>query len=52
VHTGVDRGKLVYALGEWLVIQLTLASQDDFLLATASGQVSVKEVLRVFHERH
>ena len=29
-------------------MQLTLASQDDFLLATAAGQVSVKEVLRVF----
>jgi hypothetical protein len=29
-------------------MQLTLATQDDFLLATATGQVSVKEVLRVF----
>ena len=29
-------------------MQLTLASQDDFLLATATGRVSVEEVLRVF----
>ena len=29
-------------------MQLTLASQDYFLLATATGQVSVQEVLRVF----
>jgi hypothetical protein len=29
-------------------MQLTLASQDDFLLAKAAGQVSVQEVLRVF----
>jgi len=28
-------------------MQLTLASQDDFLLATAVGQVSIEEVLRV-----
>jgi hypothetical protein len=38
----------MYALREGLVMQLTLASQDNFLLATAAGQVSVKEVLRVF----
>ena len=29
-------------------MHLTLASQDDFFLATAAGRVSVKEVLRVF----
>jgi hypothetical protein len=29
-------------------MQVTLASQDDFLLATAAGRVSIKEVLRVF----
>jgi hypothetical protein len=29
-------------------MQVTLASQDDFLLATAAGLVSFKEVLRVF----
>jgi hypothetical protein len=29
-------------------MQLTIASEDDYLLATASGQVSVKEVLRLF----
>jgi hypothetical protein len=29
-------------------MQVTLASQDDFFLATATGRVSVKEVLRVF----
>jgi hypothetical protein len=29
-------------------MQVTLASQDDFLLATATGRVSVKEVLYVF----
>ena len=29
-------------------MQLSLASQDDFLLATASGQASLKEILRVF----
>jgi hypothetical protein len=29
-------------------MQLTLASVDDFLLATATGRVSVKEVLCVF----
>ena len=29
-------------------MHLTIASQDDFLLATAAGPVSVKEVLRVF----
>ena len=28
-------------------MQLTLASQDDFLLATAVGQVSIEEVRRV-----
>ena len=28
-------------------MQLTLASQDDFLLATAVGRVSIEEVLRV-----
>lgn len=31
-------------------MQVTLASQDDFFLATATGRVSVKEVLRVFKE--
>jgi len=31
-------------------MQLTLASQDDFLLATAAGQASVQEVLRVFKD--
>jgi hypothetical protein len=31
-------------------MQLTLASQDDFLLATAAGQVSTEEVLRVFKD--
>jgi hypothetical protein len=29
-------------------MQVTLALQDDFLLATATGRASVKEVLRVF----
>jgi hypothetical protein len=29
-------------------MQVTLASQDDFLLATTTGRVSVEEVLRVF----
>jgi hypothetical protein len=29
-------------------MQLTLASQDDFLLATATGTASVQKVLRVF----
>ena len=29
-------------------MQVTLASQDDFFRATATGRVSVKEVLRVF----
>ena len=29
-------------------MQVTLASQDDFLLATATGRVSVKDVLYVF----
>lgn len=29
-------------------MQVTLASQDGFLLATATGQASGKEVLRVF----
>ena len=29
-------------------MQVTLASQDNFFLATATGRVSVKEVLRVF----
>ena len=29
-------------------MQVTLASPDDFFLATATGRVSVKEVLRVF----
>ena len=29
-------------------MQLRLASQDDFLLATTSGRISTKEVLRVF----
>jgi hypothetical protein len=29
-------------------MHLTLASRDDFLLATATGRVSVKELLRVF----
>jgi hypothetical protein len=29
-------------------MQLTLAPQDGFLLATATGQVSMEEVLRVF----
>ena len=32
----------------WAFMQVTLASQDDFLLATAVGRASVKEVLRVF----
>ena len=29
-------------------MEVTLASEHDFLLATAGGQVSVKEILRVF----
>jgi hypothetical protein len=29
-------------------MQLGLASQDDFLLATAAGRVSTREVMRVF----
>ena len=29
-------------------MQVAIASQDDFLLATATGQVSVEEVLSVF----
>ena len=31
-------------------MQVTLASQDDFFLATATGRVSVKEVLRVLKD--